>query len=113
MTMLTARQAAEHLGLSLRTIYTLAAQNKLACHRFGKAVRFDLSDLEALKTQCRSPATTPASGTTSLTVTSTGSGSGLTSYFRKAGRAPKPTHSTVGNRQGFTTLRLVEQSQSR
>ena len=110
--MLTAKQAAAHLGLGLRTIYTLARRQELACHRFGAAIRFDLADLDAYKTRYRSAAITPASGTTSLTATSTVSGSALTSYFRKAGRDHRPTHTTAANRPGFTTLRLVEQSQS-
>jgi len=71
--MLTATQAAALLSISKRTIYTLAAEKKIACYRFGGAVRFDPQDLDAYKAQCRSPATTQDAGSISLTVSSTGS----------------------------------------
>jgi excisionase family DNA binding protein len=51
--MLTATEAAALLSISKRTLYTLAAEKKIACYRFGSAVRFDPQDLDAYKAQCR------------------------------------------------------------
>ena len=60
MSDITAREAAARLGLSSRKLYELAASGKLACYRFGGAVRFDRADLEAYRASCRSPVTTLA-----------------------------------------------------
>ena len=60
--MLTATQAAQALGVSKRHLYQLASAKKIACYRFGSAVRFDPQDIEAYKQSCRSPATTPDAG---------------------------------------------------
>ena len=98
--MLTATEAAALLSISKRTLYTLAAEKKIACYRFGSAVRFDPQDLDAYKAQCRSPATTPDAGSISLTVSSTASESALTSYFQRAGRASRRSHSTSAKRRG-------------
>jgi excisionase family DNA binding protein len=113
--MLTAKQAAPMLGLKPRTLYALAAAGKIACHRMGvgdAAVRFDPADIEAYKQSCRSPVTTPAAGSTSLTASLPEQGSGLTDYFRKAGREPKLKPSTSGKRRGSTTLQLVATGQN-
>jgi excisionase family DNA binding protein len=64
---LTASEAAARLKISPRKVYSLAAAGELAAYRFGSAVRFATSDLDAYTSKCRSPATTPAPGTTSLT----------------------------------------------
>ena len=45
--MLTATQAAQVLGVSKRTIYTLAAKGLLPCYRIGSAIRFEQADLDA------------------------------------------------------------------
>lgn len=105
--MLTAHEAAERLKISARKVYALAASGELACHRFGASVRFDTADLDAYKTACRLPATTRAAGSTSLTASSPEQGSGLTDYFRKAGRAPKPRRSTSEKPRASTKLQLV------
>lgn len=42
--MLTASEAAQALGISKRMLYTLAASKKIACYRFGSAVRFEQQD---------------------------------------------------------------------
>jgi excisionase family DNA binding protein len=114
-TLLKAAQAGRLLGLSARTMYALAAAGKIACHRMGvgdAAVRFDPADLEAYKQSCRSPATTPAAGCSSLTASLPESASALTAFFRKAGREPKPKRTTSENQRASGTLRLVEKSQS-
>lgn len=112
--MLTAAQAGKVLGLSARTMYDLARAGKVACHRLGVgdgAVRFDPADLEEYKRQCRSPATTPAAGCSSLTASSPEpAGSALTAYFRKAGREPKPSPTTKKKARGSTRLQLVSSS---
>lgn len=58
MSALTAKQAAQELGLSARKLYELAATGKLACYRFDGAIRFDGADIQAYKQSCRLPATT-------------------------------------------------------
>lgn len=109
--MLTAQEAGERLKISARKVYALAAAGELACHRFGAAVRFDPADLDAYKASCRSPATTRAAGSTNLTASLPGSGSALTDYFRKAGRAPKPKRSTSERPHASTKLQLVASGQ--
>jgi len=47
MTMLTATDAAQALGVSKRHLYALAAKGLVPCYRFGSAVRFDAADLDA------------------------------------------------------------------
>jgi excisionase family DNA binding protein len=113
--MLKAAEAGKLLGLSARTMYALAAAGKIACHRMGledSAVRFEEADVLAYKESCRSPATTPAAGCSSLTASSPEPGSALTDYFRKAGREPKRKPTTSGKRRDSTSLRLVESNPS-
>ena len=98
--LVTAAEAAERLRLSTRKVYELAASGELASHRFGGAVRFALEDLEEYKHRCRSPATTRAAGSSSLTASSPELGNALTAYFRKAGRAIKPSPTTSGRPRG-------------
>lgn len=43
--LITAEEAATALGLSRRTVYDLAAQGTIPCWRFGRAVRFRLSEV--------------------------------------------------------------------
>jgi len=45
--LLTYRQAAEVLGVSERTIWTLVDQGTLPAVRFGRSVRIDPADLRA------------------------------------------------------------------
>jgi excisionase family DNA binding protein len=110
--LLTAAEAAASLRISTRKMYELAASGELACHRFGGAVRFDQSDLDAYKLKCRSPATTRAAGSTSLTASLPEAASGLTAYFRKAGREPKRKPTTSAKQRGSTTLQLVATGQN-
>lgn len=59
MSLLTAAEAGERLGISARSVYAIAKAGKIACHRLGLengAVRFDPTDIEAYKQSCRSPA---------------------------------------------------------
>jgi excisionase family DNA binding protein len=109
--MLKAAEAGRLLGLSARTMYALAAAGKIACHRMGlgdAAVRFEEADVLAYKESCRSPATTRAAGSTSSTARFPElDGSALTSYFRKAGREPKPKRSTTTKQPGATPLKLA------
>ena len=109
MTM-TAKQAAQELGLSARKLYELAASGKLACYRFDGAVRFDRADLETYKTSCRLPAITQANGSTNLIVSLPGTAHELTAYFRQAGRKSKRTSSTGLKRPACSPLQLVSQS---
>ena len=112
MTM-TAKQAAQELGLSARKLYELAASGKLACYRFDGAVRFESADIEVYRQSCRSPATTQANGFTSLTASSPDRVSALIDYFRQAGQKNKRTSLTASKPRVSTPLQLVSPSPSR
>lgn len=109
--LLKVKDAAKRIGLSARTLYALAAAGKIACYRLGvgdSAVRFAPSDLDAYLASCRSPATTRGAGSTSSTVKFQGlEESALTSYFRKAGRAPKQKPTTSTRQRADTPLKLA------
>lgn len=109
--LLKAADVGRLLGLSARTVYTLAKTGALGCYKLGGAVRFSLQDVEAYKTSCRSPATTPAAGCISLTASSPEPGSALTAYFQQAGRGRRRKSSTASNPPASMPLRLVSQSQ--
>lgn len=111
--LLTAAEVAAELHISTRKVYAAAAAGDLGCHRFGAAVRFDPIDVEAWKKKCRSPATTPASGSSSLIASSMDAGSALTSYFRKARPNRKPTTTTGEKSRASGRLQLVESATSR
>lgn len=110
---LTVKEAAQRLKISARKMYALAASGEIAAHRFGATVRFAPADLHAYVAKCRSPATTPVSGTTNLTASSMDPDSALTAYFRKARLARRLSNTTVGKPRGSSNLRLVAKSQSR
>lgn len=110
--MLTAQEAAQRLRISARKVYALAAAGELAAHRFGSAVRFAQSDLDAYTSKCRSPATTPAPGTTSLTASSMDGEHALIAYFQKARRGRKRSNSTGEKPRASSSLRLVATSPS-
>lgn len=111
--MLTATQAAQVLGVSKRTIYTLAAKGLLPCYRIGSVIRFEQADLDAYKASCRS-ASTPAinAGDFSSIARQAAGESALLNYFREAGIAPRPRNSTGAKRPGCTHLRLASQNLS-
>lgn len=109
---LTAQDAAKRLNISARKVYALAASGEIASHRFGATLRFAPSDLDAYVKKCRSPATTQASGTTSLTASSMDAERALTDFFQKARLARRLSTTTAGKRRGSSNLRLVEKSQS-
>ena len=48
-----AKQVAKQLGLSTRKVYELHASGRLAGYRFGRAVRFDVADVERLEASSR------------------------------------------------------------
>jgi excisionase family DNA binding protein len=45
--LLTARQAAEHLAISTRTLWSITARGELPVVRIGRAVRYRPADLAA------------------------------------------------------------------
>lgn len=111
MSMITAREAASHLGLSQRTIYDLAASGELACYRFGASLRFEIADLDEYKTSCRSASMpTKSVGAISLAAQLKAPGSALADYFQRAGVAPKRRSTTGLNQRGFTRLQLASPS---
>mgnify|MGYP003402169664 CR=1 FL=1 len=65
--MLTVRQAAAALGMSLTFVRSEAAAGRLRGYRFGRALRFDPADVEAYRASCRSAGTreTSAGGSSS------------------------------------------------
>lgn len=54
--MLTAAQAGKVLGLSARTMYTLAKAGKVQSLPVGRALRFEAEHIEAYRVACRIPA---------------------------------------------------------
>lgn len=111
--MISAKEAADMLGVSRSKMYDLAASGKVASYRFDGALRFERADLDTYKESCRSVSTAQTSaGVTSLTATLRGADTELASYFRKAGLAPKRTRSTGRNPPGSTPLQLVSASRS-
>ncbi len=54
--LLTYRQAADILGVTERTIWTLVDQGKLPAVRFGRSVRIDPTDLRSLINSAKRPA---------------------------------------------------------
>jgi hypothetical protein len=76
-------------------------------YRFGRAVRWAQSDVEVYKASCLS-AGTPGTrgGVSSSTVTMKAAGTGLASYFLRAGVKPKLTP-TTGKKAGDCRLSLV------
>ena len=114
--MLTAAEAAAALGLKPRTVYQLARQGLLACHRMGPAggaVRFAPADVDAYLHKCRSAGTPATSaGALSLTASCTASGIDLAAYFRAAGVKPKLTPSIGKKPRACTHLHLASSSDS-
>jgi excisionase family DNA binding protein len=55
-TLLTAADVAAALALSTRAVYELAASRKIACFRFGSAIRFSPDDVEQYLASCHTPA---------------------------------------------------------
>lgn len=113
MAIITAREAADRLGLSRRTIYALAASGTLACYRFGGSVRFDTDDLDDYRKSCRS-ASMPATSAGAITLTAQlqAPGSALAAYFQKAGVVPKRKSSTASKPPAYSHLRLASPRQS-
>ncbi len=87
--MITAKEAAAMLGLSLRSIYDLAApQGQIPCARFGtrKGIRFEKEDIEEYKKTCRFlPIKPVVVGASRLTASSPESATALQKCFQKAG----------------------------
>ena len=91
--MLTAREAAALLGVSVRAFYDLA----LPCYKFGpRLTRWARAELEDYKNQCRCTSTKPkADGASVSAVVLTASVTSLRSSFRKAGAGPKRKPTTA------------------
>src|SRR5690606_19723428 len=102
--MLSVIEAAKRLGVSTRTVYDLAAPaGPIPCHRIGRRVLFSEEDIQEYLQACRSTEIKrEVASFVNSTVSLKASGSGLESYFRKRGRAPKLTPTTAKNRPGST-----------
>lgn len=109
--MLTAAQAAERLGLSVRAVYDIPDAD-LPRYRMGAgrgAVRFAPSDLDAYLARCRSTTTKPASaGGTSSRVSLKDADSELQSYFRRHGLPVRQKPTARPKTPSSTPLRLVQ-----
>ena len=54
-TWLTAQEAAQHLKLSIATLYRLSAQGDLPVYHVGRSRRYRLRDLDALPRRLEGP----------------------------------------------------------
>uniref|UniRef100_A0A8H2JHV5 DNA-binding protein n=1 Tax=Mycolicibacterium mucogenicum DSM 44124 TaxID=1226753 RepID=A0A8H2JHV5_MYCMU len=55
----TKEQAAQHIGVSTKTLIRWADTGRVRRHRFGpRLIRFDLNEIDAMATTTSSPATT-------------------------------------------------------
>jgi hypothetical protein len=100
---MSAKAVAQLLGVSPRMVYSLPIPR----YRFGRAVRYDLADVERYRASCLSDGISGTrGGVSSSTVTMKAADTGLASYFRKAGVKPKLTR-TTGKKAGDCRLSLV------
>jgi excisionase family DNA binding protein len=51
--LLSTREAAEYLGISIRTLWTLTQRGELTCVRFGRVVRYEMADLVSYVHSCK------------------------------------------------------------
>ena len=115
MTMLTARQVAQLLGLSQRAVYDVPEAD-LPRYRLGAsrgAVRFAQDDVEEYRRRCRSagiPGT--SAGATSSTAVFKAGANGLLAYFQRAGVAPRLTPTIAPKARASTQLRLASNKQT-
>ena len=86
-----APEVADLLDLSVRKVYELADSGELVSYRHGRALRFDLADVEEYKAKCRSHGTKRASvGNISYAeLSAPGVESALIERFRAAGVEPR------------------------
>jgi hypothetical protein len=95
---------AQQLGISARAVYDLP----LPRFRFGRAVRYEQSDVDAYKAACRSTGTPATSaGASNSTATFKAAASGLLACFPKAGVKPRLTPTTAPKAPASTRLRVA------
>ena len=95
--MLTAREAAEILGISIRMVYELAAPvGPIPCFRYtSRCLRFDRADIEQYLKSCRieqvkmPPFRVPLGRTITLRASDPNGESNLRKFFREKGIVPK------------------------
>ena len=116
MTMLTARQVAQLLGLSQRAVYDVPEAD-LPRYRLGAsrgAVRFAQDDVEEYRRRCRSagiPGT--SAGATSSTVSLAAAATDLADCWRRARVVPRLTPTTARSRRACGPLRVVSSVETR
>lgn len=111
--LITARQAAQRLGLSPRKIYELAATGRLPSFRFDDAIRFDPQDLETYRESCRSTTTRSSSaGATNSAVSLMDSDEELQNYFRRRGLLKKQKPTAKPKTRANTHLQLAHSESS-
>ncbi|MBP7991210.1 MAG: helix-turn-helix domain-containing protein [Rhodocyclaceae bacterium] len=108
------KQAAQVLGVSGRMVYTLAAPaGPIPCHRIGRRIIFDPSDVQEFKTSCRSIATKrEVVSSLNSTRSSMAKESELLKAFRALGIKPKLTVTTGKNPAGSTPSQPVSNARS-
>jgi excisionase family DNA binding protein len=105
---LKAPEAAEYLGLSLRTFYYFVQQGKIPRIIYGPRVtRFDTASLDAYRQSCRSDTikVRNAGASNSTGNFPTENDTALLNSFRKAGVKIKPEHLTYRKAPACTPLR--------
>lgn len=104
MALISVAEAAKELGVSARTVYTLAAPGgPIPCHRIGARILFSPDDLQQYLQSCRHTEIKRAVAKySSSTVSPTGGRSELERYFREQGLNPRLTP-TSGRRSPDTT----------
>ena len=112
--LMSVAQTADRLGVSRRMVYDLAAPGgPIPCHRIGGRILFSPDDVAEYLQQCRYTETKNAVvSSLSSTASLRANESELEKYFRKRGREPKRTPSTVKSQRGSTPLQLVSQSKT-
>src|SRR5689334_5086411 len=93
---MNAEQAAEYIGIPLRTFYYLVQQGRIERYIISPRVtRYEQADLDAFLKSCRSDSTKrKKGGVSNSTVSLTVKGTGLLDSFLKAGVKIKPEHLT-------------------
>lgn len=52
---LSTKEAAEHLGITLRSLYRFIDEGSLAAYKFGRVIRLKAQDVEQFIESCRIP----------------------------------------------------------
>lgn len=109
--MLTAREAAALLGISVRSFYDL----RLPCYKYGpRMARWDVADLEAYKRSCQYTSTSPSNaGAGPSCAASVDADTEHQNFSRLVGRGNALKPSISRKQRGCSHLRLVRSGGTR